>query len=1069
MWIKSIYVEAFGLLREQRVDDLAPGLMVFLGRNESGKTTLMEFVRSVLFGWPAGDNPYVPPGGGRRGGRLGLVMRDGRAVTVERYEQAVTVWEGGRAPERVEPSSRLFPGVNRELYRRLFAVGLDEMKGLDILYGEEARGRLLAAAGGLRAGALVAALNALDARMRALLAPRAQREINARLARLRGLRRELAELRGQSAEYAATRREEESARGDALRAREELARVEARLRRIGQLEQAREAWVSLQSLNRKMASLEHARVFPPGGWERLERLEAAIDGLRTELARAEDDAARWQRQLESISVDEGVLGQAALIEELDRGTDHLASAVKDLRKVSEDLRVAEEALARRLQALGPGWDVSRLDQVDTSLQARQQVRTWAEEFERCRGKVEAEEAEVRAAKQALAEAESGREEAARRLAALPAPPVADGGELDRMRRDVGLARARLHDVEMARTALEAQRRRHADVVARLDQLRDQRELMWRPLPGWVPPALGLLMCAVAGGLAAGGWGVPALALFATALVVALPLALLARAQARAGRTRMQRIRAEEEALAADREEVLRQVEALEARVTSLEDEVRRLAADLGLGFPVTVEDVEGAAHRVEVAAGELAAREQAVRDLADAERRCARCRERLTAAEGRLSAARDAQADLQARWQDWLRSRAFDPGLSPGGVEVLLQAVDAAREARGYVDTQRDRVDRMTAYLGHVRPRIKAALEACGRPVPEEPGVEDIADLREALDRAREDERRRRAARERLDETLDQVRRLKKQLEEKEGELAGLFAEAGVADRTAFCELKSMSDELRRRQDEAEKCLLAIRTVAGSLEGGDDLMGELSRTDPGEVAAEKEALLGKKTELERSIEEAVRREEGASRRLRELATDHRLSDALLEERTLEEEVRQLVREWAVNAVCRALIERARTVYERERQPQVIREAEGLLAAMLAGKYALRYSFEEGRLRLQDSSTMAPREEATWSRGLADQVYLAVRLALAREFGRNAEPLPVMLDDVLVNFDPDRRRGAASVILRFAAEQQVFLFSCHPDLLHCLTEVARESGVASVPGSLYFIEDGVIQQQDFSVI
>lgn len=46
----------------------------------------------------------------------------------------------------------------------------------------------------------------------------------------------------------------------------------------------------------------------------------------------------------------------------------------------------------------------------------------------------------------------------------------------------------------------------------------------------------------------------------------------------------------------------------------------------------------------------------------------------------------------------------------------------------------------------------------------------------------------------------------------------------------------------------------------------------------------------------------------------------------------------------------------------------------------------------------------------------------MRLALGREFGRNAEPLPIMLDDVLVNFGPDRRRGAAAVILRFAAEQ-----------------------------------------------
>lgn len=1069
MWIKSIYIDGFGLFHEQIVEDLTPGLTIFLGKNESGKTTLMEFIRSVLFGWPRGDNTYPPLRGGRYGGRLGLVMRDGTSLTIERYERTATVWAEGKTPERVEPSQRLFPGVNRELYRRLFAVGLDEMKGLDILYGEETRGRLLAASGGLRAGALVGALNRLDERMRALLAPRAQREINARLTQLRELKGLLDELRGQSAEYARTCEEQETARRRAAEARDEFARINMRLRRIEQLEQAREPWVQLQGLNERIAALERARAFPADGWHRFETLEGAITDLKTGLQKAEADAERWQRQLESISVDESVLRQAPLIEELHRGADHLASAAKDLPIVAADLRGAEESLSQRLQALGPDWDVGRLDRVDTSLQAKQQVRAWAEEFERCRGRVDAEEAEVRAAKQALSEAESERDEAAQRLAALRAPQVADRGELDRMRKNVGFLRARLHELEMARIELEAQRRRHADVIARLDQLRDQRELGWPPLPWWISPVLGLVMCAVAAGLTARGWHVPAAVLFVTALMVALPLAIFSRAQARAARVRNERIEAQQKALAGDREVVSRETGNLEAGVASLQEEVRRLAADLGLGFPVTVEDVEKAAQQVQVADDQLAGWENAQQDLADAQRKCQRARQRLGEAEDGLSRARAALSDLQVRWQEWLSSRGFEPGVGPSALEVLLQAVEAAREARRTVDVQRERVSRMTAYLSDARARIMAALEACGRSVPQEPGVGEIAALREALEQARESERQRQMARDRLSELQLQIEQLKRQLAEKDGELRDLFAQVGVLDRNEFSELKLQSEELHDREKKAEECLLRIRTIAGSTQAGEDLVRELGSMDAAEVATEKESLVSRRAQVECAIEQAVRQEERATRRLQELATDYRLSDALLKEKTLAEEVRQLVREWAANAVCRALIERARTVYERERQPQVIKEAEGLLETMLAGRYALRYSFQEGDLRLQESESMAPKDEAVWSRGLAEQVYLAVRLALAREFGHNAEPLPVMLDDVLVNFDPDRRRGAASVILHFAAEQQVFLFSCHPDLLDCLTEAARESGAASIPGSLYFIEDGVLQRQDISVI
>jgi uncharacterized protein YhaN len=40
-------------------------------------------------------------------------------------------------------------------------------------------------------------------------------------------------------------------------------------------------------------------------------------------------------------------------------------------------------------------------------------------------------------------------------------------------------------------------------------------------------------------------------------------------------------------------------------------------------------------------------------------------------------------------------------------------------------------------------------------------------------------------------------------------------------------------------------------------------------------------------------------------------------------------------------------------------------------------------------------------------------------------------LPVLMDDVLVNFDDQRRLAAAKVITEFAALRQVVFFTCHP--------------------------------------
>ena len=65
--------------------------------------------------------------------------------------------------------------------------------------------------------------------------------------------------------------------------------------------------------------------------------------------------------------------------------------------------------------------------------------------------------------------------------------------------------------------------------------------------------------------------------------------------------------------------------------------------------------------------------------------------------------------------------------------------------------------------------------------------------------------------------------------------------------------------------------------------------------------------------------------------------------------------------------------------------------------------------------------------AIWrSEGTIDQLYLALRLAVAKELTPEA---PLILDDALVRFD-DTRHAAAMDILRQEAEQkQIILFTC----------------------------------------
>jgi len=66
-----------------------------------------------------------------------------------------------------------------------------------------------------------------------------------------------------------------------------------------------------------------------------------------------------------------------------------------------------------------------------------------------------------------------------------------------------------------------------------------------------------------------------------------------------------------------------------------------------------------------------------------------------------------------------------------------------------------------------------------------------------------------------------------------------------------------------------------------------------------------------------------------------------------------------------------------------------------------------------------------------SRGTREQLFLSVRLSRIKSIH---PPLPVILDDSMANFDPSHAREAVKLIAELAETHQVFVLTCHPELL-----------------------------------
>ena len=82
------------------------------------------------------------------------------------------------------------------------------------------------------------------------------------------------------------------------------------------------------------------------------------------------------------------------------------------------------------------------------------------------------------------------------------------------------------------------------------------------------------------------------------------------------------------------------------------------------------------------------------------------------------------------------------------------------------------------------------------------------------------------------------------------------------------------------------------------------------------------------------------------------------------------------------------------------------------------------------LSITTSDAFGTKESGYLSRGTEDQLYLAMRLAVAELITNEGEKLPIFADDSLSQYDDGRTKKAFSFLKEYAKDKQIIMFTCH---------------------------------------
>jgi uncharacterized protein YhaN len=306
-----------------------------------------------------------------------------------------------------------------------------------------------------------------------------------------------------------------------------------------------------------------------------------------------------------------------------------------------------------------------------------------------------------------------------------------------------------------------------------------------------------------------------------------------------------------------------------------------------------------------------------------------------------------------------------------------------------------------------------------------------LEQLRQSLDEQQVRVQRRRELRKQCAALQRTTRKLRKSIALLRSRQRKLLHRAGAR---SVGEVRRMALESARVELLEREAETLDREIAAGIQGQstlDAVRAELEATLDASLADRLNSAQARLDDGERLLAERCEALGRLNHELRMMAEDRGLGRKQLEISVCDARLHRTLRAWQAQSVAHSVLDEIRKQYESDRQPETLRDASRYLARLTEGRYTRVWTPLGSQALVVDDAraTAIPLERL--SRGTREQLYLCLRLALAACFARRGARLPMILDDVLVNYDVARCRAAADLLLEFANEgHQVIVLTCH---------------------------------------
>ncbi|MGM0641073.1 MAG: AAA family ATPase [Thermotogota bacterium] len=1024
MIINDLKIEKFGNIENLELNDFSAGINFIYGENESGKTSIRNFLNFMYFG--------------RVGKRFSnyenikgylSIVKNNKNYKFNRNENNIEIFNENGDKIDYSPNVYFLNSIDINTFENIFSLTLEELEKLNI-NSENINNLIFSAGTGLGNLNLNNVVQKIQKQNDNLIRPYGNtQEIPLKIQDINNLDSEIKEMNKKLESYDLIVKYIHKKNETFLDNKKNIDILKNNLKKYEFAEDTFEYNSKIKELEKEENKLKYADTFPSNGKERYDSIKTQKENKKSLLNELINDKNNLIETQENLKIDNDLIDNQEIIEKLNKEKESYLEKKIELSNKNDRIINLKAELDEKLSIIGPEWTEEKLNKTVITADARNIANRTSERLKTLSSEIISLENTIKIEKEKLPEYNNKIENITQQIENIP--------EKSRNIEQIKNTKSSIFKLQKTFEKINIKVNQKDDIQNNIEELSREIDLKTekeKNLHSFYSEKsffiISLLM--LLGGISGFFYFDIIYPLILTTISVIM---LITNSNTK-------------KSLNKQKNEIKKEIDDKNAKIDKLYQKIKDINRELEDLGQEKIEIIEQGELPATITEDQLdlfrqKAEEQnefyeKFQNLLDLKKYYTDEKEYSQNQIEKLSEEKDnylkEKNEKEREWKNWIEEKNYEKNYTPDTFETFISIISSAKNIfRSYNQIKTEK-EKILETLNDFENALNSLKNILNKNITEE----NVEMIYQKMKRSIENSSKKEELNKEIKKIDEKIKIKQEEIEELNKKIDSLFKAAQVNNEDEYFKMYEAKEKLNLIIEEKEKNQISMNSFLNSYQEKEEVLKILKEKD---IKTIEQNI----TDLKENIESLENQQSEIMKKIGELKNEksniesiETYSETIQKRENLITEIKELTKVWAKNVITINNLNKTIDFYKKNRQ-KIFKNASKYIEKITSNKYSLRYNEDNEIILLNKDNYL---DSQKWSDGTLDQVYLATRLAFIQEYNQKSENLPIILDDILVKFDVNRKRKTIETLIEYSKDHQLFVFSCDKNTKNLFEELVQ---------------------------